>query len=191
MNRRYVLLAFAMGAAVVGLVLAFAPSVVSVVTLPDLLPVYLAGAAVLAGLYRAYLWLNRDSSSRPLPEPERGRPVDVPGDDFDALLAHAPSVGTSSGDRRALKVREELEHAALAVLTNYRGYSRSEARQRLDEGTWTQDQLAAEFFTSVSGTGSSFRESVTGSFYGEGPFRRRARRVAAELDRIADQGGEA
>lgn len=190
MNRRYVLLALAIGVAVVGLVLAFAPGVVSVVTLPKQLSTWLAGLAVLAGLYRAYLWLRRDSRSRTLPEPERGRPVSVPGDKFDTLLVRTPTVGTSSGDRRALKVREELEDGALSVLTQYQGYSRQEARQRLDDGTWTEDPLAAEFFTSVSGTGSSLRESVTGSFYGEGPFRRRARHVAAELDRIADQRGE-
>lgn len=191
MNRRYLLLAVAVGAAVVGLVLAFAPGAVSVVSLPALLPGVLATIAVLAGLYRAYLWLNRDSRERTLPEPERGRPVGVPGDDFDALLARTPSVGTSSGDRRALKVREDLEAAAVAVLTRYRGLSQTEARRQLDRGTWTDDQLAAEFFASVSGTGSSLRESVTGSFYGEGPFRRRARAVANELDSIADQRGDA
>lgn len=191
MNRRYPLLAIAMGAAVVGLVLAFAPGAVSVISLPNLLPAMLAAIAVLAGLSRAYLWLNRDAREQTLPEPERGRPVAVPGDDFDRLLVQTPTVGTSSGDRRALKVREDLEDAAVAVLTRYRGLSQTEARRHLDEGTWTEDRLAAEFFASVSGTGSSLRESVTGSFYGEGPFRRRARHVASELDRIADQRGEA
>jgi len=191
MNRRYVLLVMAMGAAVVGLTLAFAPGVVAVVSLPEVMPVVLAGFAVLAGLYRAFMWLNREESSNQLPEPERGRPITVPGDDFDTLLASTPSVGTSSGDRRALKVRDDLEDAAVAVLTRHRAYSEETARERLADGSWTDDDLAAEFFTSISGSGSSLRESVTGSFWGEGPFQRRARHVAAELDRIAGQRGGA
>ena len=149
MNRRRLLLAVATGAAVVGLVLAFAPDAVAVASLPALLPTVLAGLAVLAGLSRAYKWFGRDSDAGSLPEPERGRPAAVPGDEFDALLSQAPSFGVSGGDQRALAVRSDLEDAALSVLTQYRGLSETEARRRLDEGTWTDDELAAELYRCV------------------------------------------
>jgi len=191
MNRRALaVLAVASGAAVVGLFLAFAPDTVAIVSLPSLLSTLLAGFAVAAGCYRAWLWFRDDDADRTVPAPERGRPVSVPGDDFDSLLSSTPSVGTSSGDRRALKVRDDLEDAAIAVLTRHRGLSEAAARARLDDGTWTDDPLAAEFFTSVSGSGSSLRESVAGSFWGDGPFQRRASHVAAELDRIAGHRGD-
>jgi len=189
MNRRYLLLAITMAGGVVGLVLAFVPGVAAAVSLPDLLPTVLAGLAVVAGLYRAAQWLDRDSSRQPLPEPERPRPVTVPGEEFDALLSATSSFGISSGDQRALTAREEIETLALSVLTQYRGLSRAEARRRLNEGTWTDDQLAADFFVSTTGGGSSLRESVAGSLWGDGPFERRARHAVAELDRIVDGRG--
>lgn len=186
MNRRYLLLAIAMAGGVVGLVLAFVPGAAAAVSVPDLVPTVLAALAVVAGLYRAAQWLDREPGRQPLPEPERARPVTVPGDDFDAVLSAATSFGISSGDQRALTARSELEDLALAVLTRYRGLSRAEARRRLNEGTWTDDPLAADFFASTTGAGSSLREAVVGPLWGEGPFERRAKAVVAELDRIVD-----
>lgn len=183
-------LAVAVAAAVLGLALAFVPGLRAVASAPENLPSILGGVAVVAGLVRSWQWLRHEPRGATLPERERGRPVEVPGSDFDASLARVPDVVTSGGNRRALRVRERLREAAVEVLVRYRGLSEGEANERLADGTWTDDRLAADFFATVDGTGGSVTESVAGTLWGEGPFRRRARRAAAEIARIASTRGE-
>lgn len=183
-------LAVAVAAAVLGLALAFVPGLRAVASAPENLPAVLGGAAVLAGLFRAWQWLRHEPRETTLPERERRRPVAVPGSDFDEALAGVPPVGATAGDRSAVRIREQLRDAAVAALVQYRGLSEDEATERLEEGTWTDDPLAADFFASLDGTGNSVAESVAGSLWGEGPFRRRARRAAAEIARVASVGGE-
>lgn len=189
MTRRSVLLSVAIAAAVIGLAVAFFPDVVPATSLPGVLQTVIAAGAVLLGLARAYRWLRRDATQTEPPVRERSRPFAVPGDDFDALLGRTPRAGTSSGNRQAVKVRRDLESAAVDALVVYRGLSESEARAHLQEGTWTDDPLAAEFFTHIHGTGSSVAESVAGAFRIQGPFHKRARRAAAAIDAIVDSGG--
>lgn len=190
MTRRTLLLSLATAAALVGLGAAFFPSLAPATSLPTVLPPLVGGAAVVAGVGRAYRWLRRETTRTELPVRERGRPIAVPGDDFDRSLSGAPSAGTANGNRRALAVRRELESAAVDALVVYRGLSAEDARERLRDGSWTDDPLAAEFFTHAHGTGSSVTESVAGSFRDRGPFHRRARRAAAAIDSVVDRGGE-
>lgn len=189
MNRRQALLAFGVATAVLGLVIAFVPGLDPVSSLPEAGPVVLAALAVLAGLGRTWSWLRHDTREVTPPLREGGTRLSVPGDDFDRTLALVPSLGGAAGDQRSLQVREELRDAAVEVLTQYRGYTEAEAEQLLSSGGWTDDRLAAEFFSSVDGTGSSFRESVAGTFWDdEGPFRRRASRAVAAIYGVT--GGE-
>ncbi|WP_226012252.1 DUF7269 family protein [Halomicrobium salinisoli] len=183
-------LAVAVAAAALGLALAFVPGLRAVASAPDNLPSILGGGAVLAGLVRAWQWLRHEPRGTTLPERERGRPVEVPGSDFDASLALVPAVGASGGNRRVLRIRERLRETAVAVLVRYRGLSAAAAAERLAEGTWTDDPLAADFFATGDGSGGSVTESVAGSLWGEGPFKRRVRRAAAEIARIASTGDE-
>lgn len=187
---RRLALAVAVATAVLGLALAFVPGLRAVASAPDSLPSILGGGAVAAGLVRAWQWLRHEPRGATLPERERGRPIEVPGSDFDESLARVPGIGPSAGDQRALRIRERLREAAVDVLVRYRGLSEAEATERLAEGTWTDDRFAAEFFATGDGSGSSVTESVAGTLWGEGPYRRRVRRAAAEIARIASTRGE-
>ncbi len=183
-------LAVAVAAAVLGLALAFVPGLRAVASAPDSLPSVLGGGAVVAGLVRAWQWLRHESRGTALPERERGRPLEVPGSDFDDLLARLPSVRPSAGDQRALRIRERLRETAVAVLVRYRNLSEEAAAEQLVEGSWTDDRFAADYFATGDAAGGSVTESVAGSLWGEGPFKRRVSRAAAEIARIASTGDE-
>ncbi len=184
-----VALAVAVAAAVIGLSLAVVPGASASLALPDLVPTMVAAVAVLAGLSRLRKWLDHDVRQASPPNTERGDPVTVPGDDFDETLARVSNLGSAAGDTRAIMARDELRELAVDALVRYHGLSESEAEASVDAGTWTEDPLAAEFFTSLDGAGSSVTESVAGTFWGDGPFHRRARRAAREIVAITEAGG--
>ncbi len=188
MNAGRLLTVVAVGVATVGLAAAFVPGLAAAV--PSSGSTALAAVAVLAGLVRTWSWFGHETEATEPPSPESPASPRVPGDGFDRSLAAVPSIGGSAGDQRALHVRDELREIAVAVLVRYRGYSESEAYERLRSGAWTTDRKAAEFFSSVDGTGSSLGESVAGTLWDEeGPFRRRARRAIAAVHGIV-RGGE-
>lgn len=184
MNRRVALLAAGTAAAAIGLALAFVPSLAAGLTLTEDVTLFVALAAVAAGLYRGRTFLRGEADEYRPPSPERGRPVAVPGDEFDDTLAQVPRTRVA-GDQRWLVVRDRLREAAVDALTQYRGAAPDEAEAMLDAGEWTDDRLAAEFFATPDGTGRSLRESVVTSLGGGSPFRRRAERASMEIYRIA------
>lgn len=182
--RRALLLGAGVVLALAGLLIAQSPGLAPGIDTPDLAPTTVAALAMVAGLVRARSWLNHDPSETLPAERERRSAVSVPGDEIDLRLANAPAVGASAGDTRLLSVRQRLREAAVEVLQSYQGYTEEEAGRALDAGTWTDDEVAAEFFTTRSGTGNSVREALTGTFYGQGPFYRRATRAASEIERL-------
>lgn len=188
--RRTLLLVAGVVLAVAGLALAQSPSIAPGVEAPDLAPTLVAVLAMLAGLVRARSWLGHDPSETTPVERERRSAVAVPGDEFDGRLRNTPAVGATAGDTRLLSVRQRLREAAVDVLESYQGYTEEEAQDALDAGTWTDDRIAAEFFTTRSGTGNSASEALKGTFYGRGPFYRRATRAASELERLTRGASE-
>lgn len=190
MIRRQILFGVAVAGALFGLALAFAPGVVGSFSLPETVLPILAAGAVLAGLVRAWKWVREDLTQATPPQTERGQPIGVPGDDVDARLARVAAFGTTTGDRGVIRIRKDLRAIAVAVLVEYRGLSESEAERRLAAGEWTDDPLAAEFFVTLGGAGTSLTESVAGAFFVEGPFQKRARRAIDAIASIAEARGE-
>lgn len=187
MNWRIGLLAAAVVTAGVGLVLAFAPSVVGTLQLSENVPMIIGVLAIVAGLSRGRSFLRHEPDEFRPAVREDGRPLGIPGDPFDDLLGRVPATGVAS-DRRALKARQELEEIAVTTLVRRHGLSRAEASQRLADGSWTDDRLAAEFFVTHGGTGGSLRESVALPFGGTNPFDRRAQHASREIVRLS--GGD-
>lgn len=183
MNFRVVLLAVAVVTAVAGLAAAFVPGLT--VGLPAELPLLLGILAALAGVVRTRTWFRHgDVDYRPV-ERERPTGISAPGTEFDRMLRRAPERPTRGGNTRLIMIRQSLREAAIETLVTYQGHTEASARRALTEGTWTDDEYAIEFFTTIDGGGGSLSESVTSTFYGDTPFDRRAEHAARAIEALA------
>lgn len=185
MNRRLVLLAAGTLLAIGGLALAAAPGLAADLEWTQVVRRLAAIAAVVAGLVRGYRWYGHEPATASPAERERTGAFAVPGESFDERLAGAPTLGATGGDTLTLSLRQELRETAVEVLTRFGGYDEAAAIAALDDGTWTNDRYAAEFFATRSGSGGSVAEAVAGTVYGRGPFHRRAERAATEIERLS------
>lgn len=132
------------------------------------------------------VWIARDRWGTDLGHARTGDPelikgIPTPGKEFDLALRSASSVHEISGRET---VTERLEAVGVTVLQRRRGYTETEARERLENGEWTDDAVAAAFF---DGTGWSafpltFRLRVR--LGEESRFGLKARRAVEELERI-------
>lgn len=127
------------------------------------------------------------------PDPERRSPVPVPGSDLSATVTEFRS-GYERRLTPSTRIREGLTDAAVAVLTRFRGLSESEARERVEEGSWTDDPHAAAFLSSeLEAPRRSLRERLTGGLASETRFREGIRRTAAAVAAVGyggtDEGG--
>ncbi|GAB3027593.1 DUF58 domain-containing protein [Natronobiforma cellulositropha] len=124
------------------------------------------------------------------PDPERRQHVPVPGASLTgaAGLFHSQESPFSAGDR----VSSGLYEAATAALTRFDGCSLEEARERLREGTWSDDPYANAFFApEVDPPTRTLRDRLTRGFvrhtsYREG-VRHTARAVATITSPHADE----
>lgn len=183
MNWRDALLVVGVAAALVGLGVAFVPSLGGLIESPAAIPLLLGVVALLAALVRTRTWIGHEERSFELAERERPSGVGAPGQAFEDRLSHG-SGRAAGGNTRLIMVRQDLREAAIDALTTYHGHTPETAERAVESGTWTDDELAVEFFTTTGGAGTSLSESVTSTFYGEGPFHRRADRAAREIERL-------
>ena len=112
-------------------------------------------------------------------EPERTLSVPTPGQTLDDAL------GQFRGKPHAYyrhSAREGLRGAALTVLTRYANLSESEASERLEQGTWTDDRYAAAFLDGGDGYQLPLPDQIRTVLGRESPTRRGIRR---SIDAIA------
>lgn len=166
-------------AVALGLVGILQPGVVSGLSTPDVfVPVLALVALVQAGRAIA---ARRGSRGRAAdtPDPEYQAGVVVPGDEFDRGLAD-----------RDPAIRDRLEATTRAVLDRQDGLSETEASDRLDDGTWTDDPNAGAFFSSdvqpPSPTTSSTSSRLPRVLSEQPSVTQQARHVVAALARRFD-----
>ena len=167
-----------------GLALAVVPGLAPTVGVGDLL-VTAVGTLALLGAVR----IARDRLRAPVtwtetPEPEAPQSLPTPGDEFDATLADAAGYDRESVAARD-RLRARLAAVATTVVARNEGIDEATARDRLADGTWTDDPHAAAFFgddDSGVGIGVRARDLVRS----EPVFVRRARRTVAVLTRLAE-----
>ncbi|WP_256391306.1 DUF7269 family protein [Natronoarchaeum rubrum] len=128
----------------------------------------------------------RDAWRSPLVGADTGDPelvsgVPTPGDDFDEALAATFEVHSLEGRK---EVEARLDPVARAVLERRRDLSAAEAERRLDAGDWTDDPVAAAFFSDAAGDRIPFLTRLRIRWGGKSSYGVRAERAAAELERI-------
>lgn len=146
----------------------------------------LAGVAILVVLSALGARIVTGLDQTTPPDPEQVHSVPSFGAEFDELV--------SRGGLRALlvteqqrEVRSRLRAAAIATVMLESNCTRSEARERVDRGTWTDDPEAAAFLATSRESepapkqAPGFAARLKTAFGGETPFQRGARRTAAEI----------
>jgi hypothetical protein len=183
--------AIAVGVALVcwGLAVAVAPALAGGISLtPELLGV-VAVVALVGGAGTIRARLGTDEADLDLPTPESTRAQPTPGAEFDDDIAALEPGGRMQGTRERRAVRDRLDELAVAVLVR-EGDSEHVARERLAEGTWTDDPYAAAFFAEARASDVPLEERLRAAFSPEPSSRRRARHAADALARIANRERE-
>ncbi|WP_435317337.1 DUF7269 family protein [Haloarchaeobius sp. TZWSO28] len=126
-----------------------------------------------------------------MPTPERSLAMPAPGTRFDETLEDrflvVPYV---TADRREA-VREELRGTAVDVVAHTSGASRHEAAERVDDGSWTDDETVADFLAMErdGSPDSSLTARLRALARGDSLFQSRARRAARTIVDHADTEG--
>lgn len=150
MTGRRVLEGLGLVLALAGLAMFFVPSLAAAVPLNEPGIWFVAAAIAVYGLYALNDRYTSEVTVAETDDPESAIELTSPGDDFDARLAEIARGHRASANRDA--VRERLESAAVETIARHYGCSRDRAIELLDTGEWTDDPLAAVFFTRRFGT---------------------------------------
>lgn len=135
-----------LGAIGVGLGFLFVllPGLAAVLPLPRLTLVVIGLLAAVEGVRSVQTRRRSEIEGATPPDPEAGIESEAPGDDFDTHIARMSSRrGWTGGDFDRVEAR--LRTAAIGAVASRYGIPRGEARDRIDQGTWTDDPVAAAF----------------------------------------------
>lgn len=112
----------------------------------DLGYLFVTFVGIIAGAAGIYLLNRRREAPRELAtfdDPERRYQATVPGTDLDGRIE---TVAMESMIHTAQpQMRDRIRDAAIRALVVHEGYDRSAARNAIEEGTWTDDPVAASF----------------------------------------------
>ena len=177
MTRRRVLLGVGLVAVLSGVALTLRPGLVQF-DFATLLTLGIWAVALLGVGVAAFGRFEReDEPTGALPRAGARPDYDVPGDD---LAAAVETVGASERDAPERdRIRERLRTAAVDALGRFGNCRPTEAEERLEDGTWTDDPEAATLFDPE--TRGSVRAGV------EPDFDRQAERTAASIARVRDR----
>lgn len=131
---RALLAALGLLLAVGGFVLLIAPELAVGLTTDDVMVTLLGTVAFSQAVFAAIRYVSCRQPAVPAPESREG--VRTPGGPFDEALR-----------RLDPDVRERLRSSAVDILSQFGAESPREVRQRLETGKWTDDGLAAAFFS--------------------------------------------
>lgn len=147
-----------------------------------LLVVPLAAAGVLACVGAVTLVAARGVTEATPPAPE-GVPVgEQPGGDLDGLLAGRAGVTARLDSATRWRVHRRLRDAAVETVARADGCSTADARERVADGSWTDDAVAAGFLQSPPGRWTE----LPGLVRGDSRFQRGARRTVVAIEALAE-----
>lgn len=182
MNRRAVAVAVGLIAVAAGFALTLWPDLAPSADVATLFVVVAWGIAIVGAAAAAVDRIGGDADAHTTLPSASDRPAyDVPGDRLAAELADVSLAERDAADRD--RVRERLRSTAVAAVVRAEDVDPETARERLRDGTWTDDESAAALFAADA-------EGRTPGGV-EAAFRQRVERAASELaSRIESTGGE-
>ncbi|WP_440989053.1 DUF7269 family protein [Haloarchaeobius baliensis] len=151
------------------------------------LVVLVAGSLVAVALAVVFARQDTERTVDRATTPDRAGPR-VPGRSADEQLANVTAAGRVRGDDAREDVYERLTAVAVDTLVARYDCTPDEARRRLDEGTWTDDPVAAALFVEGAAPDWTTRDRLRTLWTGEPPLRRRARHALAALSALAGGG---
>lgn len=142
MNVRRLAMALGLVALVVG---------IAIVGFPGLLPVavdravlvLIGGLALLQAIREMQSYWRAEPDEAQPANPERSARLPSPGADFEETLGQF--VPSTRFTYYRIGLKEGLRAAAVAVLVQFGSYSRTEAGQAIENGTWTDDLYASAY----------------------------------------------
>lgn len=178
-------------AVLAGLTFAFRPGTAAGFRVGEIV-IPAVGATVF--LYAGVVLLGRARSERRTaepPEPETLPDGPVPGDGFDDLVATAGGSSSLAIERRK-RLHRRIERVALAAIRRHSDCTEAEARELLDAGDWTDDPVAAAYFTDdlIPMSEVTLRQRAYVTLTGTNPDVLAARRAAEEVATLAAADGE-
>jgi uncharacterized repeat protein (TIGR01451 family) len=121
-------------------------------------------------------------------DPELPADVASPGAELGAVLDEFDT--DEYRYARAVPQKSRLEAVAVEALTRYRHCTRSEARERIERGTWTDDAVAAAFLGGDDVDSPPLSERFRTVISGESRYHRGLRRTVAAIASVAGAPAE-
>ena len=122
-----------------------------------------------------------------MPDPESATAVLAPGDEFAATLGRWQLVVPFAGRELKETVRDRLRDAAVRTVRRTGNCDADAARERVADGTWTDDRHASAFL--ADGARPSLGARLEAALHGDPWFVYGARRTAAAVADLAESGG--
>jgi len=140
--------------------------------------------SILLGLFSARSRLQSDQMETVTPDPELPPHTPPPGDEVDEQLYEMIELQHGMQENRE-RIEERLEAAAIRIIRQRDDCSRIEAQVKLQEGNWTDNEVARDFFSDESGaSGGGGIENLLGSTNESAEFRDEVKVVVDELARL-------
>lgn len=182
MNYRRLALLVGVATLGVGLIASLAPGLVAVSL--DRTLVSGIGVVILVQALRVVQTRRHgDLEEATTPDPELPIRTSAPGTDLERVLEQF--LDTQRVSYRRAHVRTGLRSAAVAVLTQYEGYSEADAKAAVAAGTWTDDSSAAAFLRDGSTPAQSVRTRLRNLVRRESTFQRDVRHTVDAIAAVA------
>lgn len=168
------------------------PEIADAIPLTEALLAPVAVVGLLLGLWRIRVRWQTTPGHLSLPDPEVPFALPTPGDDLDELVYGYTERGEGTLEYPE-RIGERLREVAIAALVDRENITQDEALDRLEAGSWTDNQYAAAYFSSqISLPDPSPRERLNRLLNrGEHPYRRQIREtvdsIVAATDVIVDR----
>lgn len=170
----------------IGLVLFFLPDIAIGMSAPIIAANVAAVLALILAFWTARERYRSAPNQTPVADVERPVSTPAPGQEIDRLIHRLTRERQGRIEYRE-QIREAIGEIAVGVLMQRDKSSREEAMDRLREGTWTDDQVAVNYFTGgVAKSELSLFGQLRERFFGlETEFERQLRRTVAAIEEEA------